>query len=596
MIDLTAELSLFWDIGLVIAAATVLAYIAKLLRQPVVLAYVIAGVLIGPGGLKLITNQDVIKTLSEFGIAFLLFIVGLELDVRKLKTVGLSAVFIALVNSSIMFLFGFTISKTCGFTGLAPLYLGLALAFSSTMIVVKLLSDKNELDTLHGRVIVGILLTEDVMAIMALSLLSNPEALSLNLFSWSFAKGVILLLATILASRLVLPSLFRFVSKSQELMFLTALSICFVFAATAQVFGFSIAIGSFLGGVAIASFPYNIEIVGMVQSLRDFFSTIFFVSLGMGIGISFNYALLAPLALSLLLVLLLKPLLLMVLSSGFGYSIRTSFLTGMSLSQISEFSLIIVIQGIKHGQIDQQVFSLTVLTALITITITSYLIKFDEILYRVLAGRLTFLSGIRFVQQKTLYEYKTPRLSGQRKHVVVCGCHRMGYSIVKTLRRMDRDILVVEFDPDIMQSLSAEGIPSIYGDIGNVEILHRLDLPDADIIISTVPILDDNLILIEEAKKINPRIAVIVTASTLDHAQELYSAGADYVVLPKWLAGEKAAEVIEHYLHNPTALEHSKREHLRQIEHIKQEEFIDKDKTTLLSAIHKRLKRTYEEE
>lgn len=596
MIDLLTEVSLFWDIGLIIAAATVLAYIARFFRQPVVLAYVLAGVLIGPGGLKLITNQDVIKTLSEFGIAFLLFIVGLEMDVRKLKSVGLSAVFIAVVNSSIMFLLGFIISKACGFTGYAPLYLGLALAFSSTMIVVKLLSDKNELEALHGRLIVGILLAEDVMAIMVLSLLSTPDGFSSDVFAWSLGKGLILLSAMILASRLVLPPLFSFVSKSQELLFLTALSICFLFAGLAQVFGFSIAIGSFLGGLAIASFPYNIEIVGMVQSLRDFFSTIFFVSLGMGIGISFSSSLLIPMALSLVLILAVKPLVLLLMSQGFGYSLRTSFLTGMSLSQISEFSLIIVIQGIRQGQVSQEVFSLTVLIAMVTITVTSYLIKFDELLYRLLARRLTFLSGIRFIRQKTLYEYKTPKLSGQRKHVVVCGCHRMGYSIVKTLKKMDRDILVVEFDPDIMQSLTEEGIPSIYGDIGNFEIIHRLDLPNADIIISTVPILEDNLLLIEEAKKINPRIAVIVTASTLDHALELYSSGADYVVLPKWLAGDKAAELIERYLNNPTELEHYKREHLRQIEHIKQEEFIDKDKPTILNAIHKRLRRTYEEE
>lgn len=596
MIDLTMSISLFWDIGLIIAAATLLAYLARLLRQPIILAYVIAGILIGPGGLKLITNQDVIRTLSEFGIAFLLFIVGLELDLRKLKSIGLVAIFIAVVKSIIMFGFGFMLASSYGFTGYAPIYLGLALAFSSTMIVVKLLSDKNELSTLHGRIIVGILLTEDVLAIMALSFLSTTGEFSVNLLAESFGKGILLLLVTIFASRLLLPYILRFVSKSHELLFLTALSICFVFAALAQVFDFSIAIGSFLGGLAVASFPYNIEIISRVQSLRDFFSTIFFVSLGMGVGISFPYSLLLLLVLFLIMVIFVKSIIIMFMSSTLGYSIRTSFLTAISLSQISEFSLIMVIQGIRLGHINQDVFSITVLLALITITATSYLIKFDEFLYRRLSRYLVPLENFCCVRQKFLYESRSPKLSGRRKHVVVCGCHRMGYNIVKTLRKMDREILVIEFDPDIIQGLCDEGIPCIYGDIGNVEVLHRANLADAEIIISTVPILEDNLLLIKESKKINPKIVVIATASSIEHAIELYSAGAEYVVLPKWLAGEKAAELIERYIQNPNELEHFRREHLRQIDIIKREEFFDKDKPTFIGSISKHLKRTYEEE
>ncbi|MBM3309596.1 MAG: hypothetical protein FJY77_05010, partial [Candidatus Altiarchaeales archaeon] len=173
------------------------------------------------------------------------------------------------------------------------------------------------------------------------------------------------------------------------------------------------------------------------------------------------------------------------------------------------------------------------------------------------------------------------------------------YSIVKALREMNKEILVIEFDPDIIEGLSSEGIPCMYGDIGDVEVLRRARLEDADIVISTIPRLEDNLLLIDLAKKINPKILVIITASTIDHAEELYSNGADYVILPKWLAGEKAAEFIVLYMKNPHSIEQSKREHLRQIERIKQEEFTTKSQPQLIiliDGIKKYLKRNYEED
>ncbi|MDD5111808.1 MAG: cation:proton antiporter [Candidatus Altiarchaeota archaeon] len=594
--QLPSELSLFWDIGLIIASATVVAYVARLLRQPLILAYLIAGFLIGPGGFALITNQDVIRTLSEFGIAFLLFIVGLELDLRKLKNVGLSAVTIAVLNSTVMFALGFVMARAFGFTGYAPVYLGLTLAFSSTMIVVKLLSKKNELSTLHGRIIVAILLTEDVIAIMALSILSTPGDFSISTLSESFGKGVILLLATLMTGRLILPTVLRFVSRSQELLFLTALSICFILAGIAQIFGFSIAIGSFLAGLSIASFPYNIEIISRVQSLRDFFSTIFFVSLGMGMGISFTAGVVLPFVIALAMVIIGKTVFLMLLCSRFGYSVRTSFLTATSLSQISEFSLILAIQGIRIGHTGQDVFSITVLLMLVTAAITSYLNKFEGLLYRGLSRYLSPLERLSGFRRRFIYEAQPSHLEGRKRHVVVCGYHRMGYGVVKALQRMEKELLVIEFDPDIIDGLNKEGIPSMYGDIGDIEVLRRANLSDTEIVISTVPLLEDNLLLIDQAKKINPRIVVIVTASSLDHALELYASGADYVVLPKWLAGEKAAELIGYYVNNPHGMENLRHEHVRHIERIKSEEFFERYTPGIIGKIGRHLKRLSEAE
>ncbi|MFH1722657.1 MAG: cation:proton antiporter [Candidatus Altiarchaeota archaeon] len=576
-----AELTLFWDIGVLIVAASIFAHVARILRQPLILAYIFTGIVIGPFGYGLIAEEETIKTLSEFGIAFLLFIVGLELDLTKLKELGFAPFGAAVGKSIIMFCFGFLIAALWGYPPTVCIYLGIVVAFSSTMIVIKLLSDKRELDTLHGRMIIGILLVEDVLAILALSVLSSPGGYAE--ITASILKGLGLFSIAIVLSRFVVPPFFRIISKSHELLFLTALSICFIFAFISDVSGFSIAIGSFIAGLSIASFPYNIEIVNRVRSLRDFFAILFFSSLGMEIWVENLSSILLPLIMFLILVLVFKPLIIMALNSALGYGRRSTFLTAIGLAQISEFSLIIALQGLFLGHLTNEIFSLVALIAVVSFAATSYLIKYDNYLY----GRLSHLLTVfdKFSRKEKLILEDIPIKS--ENHIIVAGCHNMGFNIIKTLKELGEEYLVVDYNPETVSQLIQEGVPCIYGDIGDVELLERIDLKDADIVISTVPSETDGKLLIQETKKRNPNSLMFVRAKTLDAALELYYFGADYVIIPDMLAGKKVSEFLHDHHRNPHLIDQVKEDHIIQLEKIKEHELLHKYEPSFLKDLER---------
>ena len=529
--------NIFFDIGFIVILSTLLAYIARLIRQPLIPAYVIAGIILGPY-LGFITNFDIISNLSEIGIAFLLFIVGLEIDIKKLKDVGLVASLGGAIQIVSVFALTFIISILMGFFTIESVYLGLIVAFSSTIVVVKLLSDKREVDTLHGRIIIGILLLQDIFAIFALSILSQADFSILALLL-ALAKGFVVIMASLLAGKHLLPRLFKFAAKSQELLFIASIATAFLFSMLINSIGFSIAVGAFIAGI-ILNVPYNIEIIGKIKPLRDFFSVLFFVSLGMQLSLKTLSAIISPLLIFVFLVIILKPLIVMFLCSFFGYSKKTSFTTSLSLGQISEFSLILAAMGLSYGYLSQGIFSLTVLLAVVTIIITAYFINYSEMAYRIFSPFLGIFDKFA-VKYKSL-EYMPAKI---KNFVLLCGYNRIGYSIIKSLRKMKRKHIVVDFNPEVIKKLIAEKVPCIYGDVGDIEILERLDLKNASMIISTVPDKNDNLLLIHESKKSDKRVVVFATANQIDEALELYNAGADYVILPHFLGGEHVSLILE---------------------------------------------------
>jgi Kef-type K+ transport system membrane component KefB/Trk K+ transport system NAD-binding subunit len=582
-----AEFIVLWDIGLIIIAATLLAHISRIIKQPLIPAYIIAGILIGPLGLGIITSRDVIRSLSELGIAFLLFIVGLELDLRRLRDVGLHATITSIVTSSTMIVTGFWIARYMGFIPLEALYIGLALAFSSTMIVIKLLSDKNELDTLHGRIILGILLMQDVIAIVSLSILATLDNLSVNTVSFAFLNGLGLFSIALVTSKYIVPSIFRLISNHHELMFLTALSFFFLFAKLSSISGFSVAIGAFIAGMSIASFPYNYEIVGKVRSLRDFFAIIFFVTLGMEIWVEDINTIITPTLVFLALIVTLKPIIMMFVTSFFGYGRRVSFLTANALPQISEFSLIIVMQGLLLKHISIEVFSIVSLLALVSISLTAYLIKFDNELYRLLSLKLMVLEHVSESSgRRKILESLPPEPA---KHAVVIGCHRMGAKIVDMLRKTKKNYVVVDFNPERIKILIKNGVHCIYGDVGDIDVLQKLRLDTADIVISTVSDEEDNMILIKETKTINPKTPVIVTADTVRQALELYEGGADYVVLPKILSGNFTSKLVEDLTKQPSKIDELRGRHVLELEKAYEEEILSRYEFSFIASLEEKI-------
>lgn len=534
-----ANLSILFDIGILIVLSALLANLARTLKQPLILGYVFTGIFLGPLGLSVIRNLDLISTISELGITFLLFIVGLELDLKKFREIG-SLIFI---TGALQVLFTFAIGfgfASIYFGVIEATYIGLILAFSSTMIVIKLLSDKSRLETLHGRIILGILLVQDVLVVIALPILSTFGNLTLESVAISIFKGFLLFVVALFANRFIFYYVLRITAKIQELLFVSAISVCFLFAGLAYYLGFSIAIGAFLAGVSLASFPYNLEIVGRIKSLKDFFSVLFFASLGVQLvfdGISSKI----PLIIGLILItLIIKPTIVFIILKLFGHQNRTAFISGLSLAQISEFSLVIAALGISFGAISTTTFSITIIVALVTITLTSYFIGFDEKIFSLFSK---FLVPIEKKTSKKDLENLPQRLED---HVVLIGAHRMGSRIIKALRKKKENFIVVDFNPEIIKNLIRHKVHSIYGDLGNIDILESLHLDKAKVVISTIPSTHEDLLLIRIAKEKNKKIIVFTTAKTIDEALTLYHEGADFVVLPEMLAGDKLADYLSY--------------------------------------------------
>lgn len=554
---------IFFDLTIIILVAAVGSLIAKYFKQPLIPVYILSGLMINfvspLFGHQI--DQEIVKTFAEIGIAFLLFVVGLELDFKRIKSIG----FIASVGGSlqvlILFLIAFLATFLMGFTTMQSVYVGVALAFSSTLVVIKLLSDAKEVDTLHGRIIIGILLMQDIIAIFALSVLNVAGGLSSYYLAAALAKAVVLLVFAVVFCKYVFPSLFRFAAKSTELLLLLSLAVLFAVSAFTVYLDFSIVIGGFIAGITLASLPYNFEIIARVKSLRDFFAILFFFSLGMQMVLSGIDKVANLIIVMIFFVLLVKPLVTMILTSMFGYAQRTSFLTGISLAQVSEFGLIIVAQGLMLGHIGKEFMSLVIILAIISITISTYFIEYDSFLFKKLSRFITPL--LRFT--KSRHEIAMPRKKDF--DVLIVGCDRVGFSIVKTLKKMRKKVIVVDYNPDVVRHLRSKKIPCLYGDISDIDIIERINLNALNYVISTMPALDVNTVLLKAVRKHNKKALVFLTAHDVDEALELYDIGADYVILPHFLGGHHVSVLLEESTKDFQSLLKTKKSHIKELRH-----------------------------
>jgi len=526
MTGMPSELVVVAEIGVMIIIATFLAFLVRLTRQPLIPAYILTGIFIGPLVLGLIQDPHLITSLSQIGVAFLIFTAGLEIKFKKLREVGRVSSIGGVIQVVAMFGVAFLVSMWLGFVEMAPVYIGLVVAFSSTMIVVTLLSEKKELNSLHGRIIIGFLLVQDIIAIIALAVLSSDFSYMSILIV--LGKALVFAVVAVLLSKVVNP-IFRSAASNRELLLLVSISFLFLFVIGASVADLSLIIGAFFAGVALANSDYKTEIQGNIGPLREFFSVIFFVTLGMQLSvISKDFFIL--LFVLLILVVVFKPLLIMILVRIFGYKKRTSFLTGNSLAQTSEFSLIIVTIGASLGHISPGLFSTLVLLTVLTMSLTTYFITYDKKLVNYLSYPLNVFD--RYGSKKEELEYLSVD-----KRTIIFGCHRMGSLILKNFEKDRNDLLVVDYNPEIIRSLMDKKIPCIYGDFMHEEILEKINLKDAEIVVSTIPDFDDNILLLKKARGLNRKAVLIVAASRISEAIDLYKQGADFVVLPKLIGG-----------------------------------------------------------
>ena len=536
---------IFIQLGVILFMAFVVSYVVKAFRQPIVVGYILAGVVaafvIETGFIDLESSREIIGVFSQFGIAFLLFIVGLHLNPKVIKEIGTSALLIGFAQMVLTFALGFIVSsQLLGFNLINASYIGIALAFSSTIITMKLLSDKKNLDSLYGKISIGILIIQDLVAVAALMFISSMSD-GTNFSSFvlkGFLGGGGLIGLLFLIGFFVLPRVIRNIAKSQELLFLFSICWCFIIAALFSYFGFSIEIGALVAGVVLSISPYSTEISSKVRPLRDFFLIIFFIILGFNFPTSNLIPIFKNAVILSLLVLIFKPLILMSLMAFFGYTKRTNFLVGTTLAQISEFSLILIVLGLSvHGTLlDPSILPTITLTMIMTITISTYMIIYSHKFYEKLSGFVSFFERKRIKKSRSIRK---------KYDAILFGYNRIGFSILRSLKKIKKNYLVVDFNPDTIESLTKFRIPCIYGDVYDVELLEELPLDKIKLAVSTLPDFETNFLLIESIRVVNPNAIIIVRAHQISEALDLYKKGANYVLTPHFLGGEYVAKMIE---------------------------------------------------
>lgn len=529
------------ELAIVIVLAVVLGIIAELLKQPTILAFIATGVVIAYFGFFNFDNQAVLQTFSDMGIMFLLFLVGLEINYKSLRLVGKASLLVGLSQIVFTFLAGFGIASLFGFGVVPSAYIAIGLTFSSTIIVVQLLSKKRAMNSLYGKLSVGFLLVQDFIAILVLIFLTGIESgdgFSPEKLVFTVLKGIILFALILFLGRKFFPYIFNKIAKSRELLFLSALAWLFAAAAITRSIGFSIEVGGFLAGLALANSSENFEISSRIRPLRDFFIVVFFAILGSSIVLVNFTGLLWPIVVFSLFVLIGNPLIVLVIMGLMGYEKRTGFLSGLTVAQISEFSLIVAALGLKLGHISQGVVALVTAVGVITITVSTYFIVNADALFRFFAPYL------KVFERKRVRKSDIGDESLDRK-IILIGCHRTGEALASHASK--EDLLIVDFDPGIVSRLRKKGYTAIFGDISDFEIFEKIDFQKAKVIISTSPNFDDNLMLLGKVRKEAggedlPRI--VVRAESEDDAKDLYRKGADYVLMPNFVSGHYLNDVI----------------------------------------------------
>ena len=543
------EHGLVADIAICIIAAWVVAVLSQVARQPLLLAYLVAGFAIGPNGFQWITDTQSIATISEIGLSLLLFMIGLEIDLKKMLSAGRVITVTAAAQIVGGVLFGWLVFDVCGpaQNRLEALYLGVAAAMSSTVIIVKILYDKREMETLVGRITLGVLVLQDIATILFLAIQPTLKNPALGSLMHAFGNVILLLAVAFLASRYVLPPVFRAVARQPELVLVGALAWCLALAGFAGWLGLSAAMGALIAGVMVSTFPYTLDVVAKVTSIRDFFVTLFFVGLGMKIPMPTWSYLLWTIFFCLFLigsrlVTVFPPLYFM----RQGY--RVSLLPAVNLCQMSELSLIVLALGRASGDVSDNIIGIAAFSfALLAVDSTYAIFKNNAILQKV----TPWLNKMGF---HDLDQVVPADDAGEKpKRICLLGFSWTASSLLEEISRERPDlipeIVVVDFNPNVYEKLRQRGLRVVYGDITQRDTLHHAGVSHAEVIICSLPNMvlkgADNLKMLRQLRELNPGAKIIVHAELLSDIPILYAAGANYVTAPRLVEAADLLQAIE---------------------------------------------------
>ena len=553
---------IFTELSIILFITVVITGFIRLLKQPSIIGYILSGIIAGPFVFNIIDSHDTLSAFSQIGIALLLFLVGLNLNPKVIKDVGRISLITGLGQVIFTTSIGFFISRALGFSDVSSIYIALSLAFSSTIIIMKLLSDKRDLESLYGRISIGFLIVQDFIAILILLVISTMNT-GVSVASLAFEtvlKGIGGILILFLLTIYLLPKMIGVIAKSQEFLLLFSLSWCFIIASAFYYLNFSIEAGALLAGITLSMSPYHFEISSRMRPLRDFFLILFFIVLGSEMIFSNVLANLPAIILLSLFVLVGNPLIVMILMGFLGYTKRNSFLAGLTIAQISEFSLIVVSMGVSVGHLSNDILSIVTKVGLITFAGSTYMIMYSHKIYPKISR---FLS---------VFEKKGKKVDEHHYHkhkdhdIILFGYNRIGLDILESLKKIKKKFLIIDYDPEIITKLSRQGYDCRYGDANDSELLDELNLSKAKMVISTIPIIDTNLLIINKLKDANSKAIIAVVSHHIEDAERLYEEGATYVIMPHFLGGQHFSTMLER---NKLKMDKFLEEKIAHLEHIK---------------------------
>ncbi len=531
--------NIFIQISTLLAITVTIALILRLFKQPLIVAYIIAGIVGGPLFFNLLHGgEQFFETFAHFGIVLLLFIVGLSLNFEYIRKVGKSVLIGGIAQFLVTASLGFLIMKWLGFDLIPSVFVAIAITFSSTIIVVKFLTEKKDAEAMYGRYVIGLLLVQDVIAVtimIFLNTVGTNGTLTETLFITA-SKGIVLIGIVFLAARYVLPVLMEKVAHSGELLFIFTITWCFGVASLVYWAGFNIEIGAVIAGISLGASPYQSQIASRIRPLRDFFIVLFFIVLGSEMQIGDIYSSMTPAIILSVFILIVDPLVLYIVMRRMKYTRRNSFLASITSAQVSEFGFILVFKGKDLGFLQGNEVTVLTMAALITIIISSYFITYNEQIYQKLAP---FLS--KFGKDK----FKDKLEDAEPYKVWVFGYHRIGWKVCEALQDMKVKFAVVDFNPESIEKLKRRGIAAYFGDAADVEFLQTLPLEKAKLIISTIPEVDDQNTMIRTVRHEGGNAMIIANLYHSSYLNEVYEAGANYVMMPHLLGGSWMSNILK---------------------------------------------------
>lgn len=551
------EKSIFFEIALVLSLGTLVSLIMRIIKQPMIIGYILTGILASPAALNLIHDGEALESLSTIGISLLLFIVGLGLNPKTIKELGLVSGITGVAQVLFSTIIGYFVMVFLGRSWQEALVVGVALAFSSTILGLKLLSDKKEQSRLYGRIAVGVLLVQDILATIALVFVSTSGSdFSLGGFAILALKGLMIGLPIFLFSFFALPKLTKFIGSSQEFLFLFALAWGFGIGALFKFAGYSLEIGSLIAGVSLAVNPLAQEVGARLKPIRDFFLIVFFIYLGSQLGKSDIGANLPLALLFSAIVLITNPITIALPMIFLKHTKLNAFRVGMIMAQISEFSLIFTVLAAQKNIISNNTVGLVTLIGFITIAVSSYMIIYSDQLYYALSKIFPFMLNHTSVNKEKNFHLE----------MVIFGYRKGGSEFIRLFEKLNKKYALIDYDPEIIESMNQKNVPYIFGDATDIELLEEINISKAKLAVSVISDHATNLFLLDWLSKHNSDCVFICNSDNYRHAIDLYEAGASYVLLPHLVGSEKISSFIKKSRLHKNEFKRYRQKHIADIE------------------------------